>query len=364
MDSNNQMPQPIATPSTCISYNQTFVEISLQGKGGFGTVYKVKHKLTGQISAIKKIELKVHENSIHNKTKYKHTPDAGDYRYMAPENLQEFLDVTGLDPEINITPWPYTFDNDLQVNKATILRSGGSRYFSMDSNPRGRAIVFVTVDGLDVEIMRWKSIFEQLGFQYEVYREAPFSQIRDVLLGVSCQRFDADALFIMFIGGLYNGKLRGSGDRSDNEMSVTEIVDMFCESNCVSLRNKPKMFVFNTCRMSTDVGKGGQHIESDIQMENLRKNVNQRTYVIYALSKSVNSWLNHAEGITLFGQAFSYTIAQYACNMHLTDLVNLTRKRLAYEQGDSDPQIVMDSVDILRQIYFNPGLYKRQINFN
>ncbi|CAG2168184.1 unnamed protein product [Oppiella nova] len=30
----------------------------------------------------------VHENSIHNKTKYKHTTDTRDYRYMAPENLQ------------------------------------------------------------------------------------------------------------------------------------------------------------------------------------------------------------------------------------------------------------------------------------
>ncbi|CAG2167728.1 unnamed protein product [Oppiella nova] len=418
MDPNNQMPQPIATSSTSISYNQTFVEISLQGEGGFGTVYKVEHKLTGQISAIKriKIELKdsdanataktlkevenlvkvksqyvvecyqswrepgllfiqmefcsqnlkdilkdkpqvfgrqsgdpmnlveyfisceilrqilesvqylhelnpqiihrdlkpdniliadiirngrfiklcdfglatVHENSIHNKTKYKHTPDAGDNRYMAPENLQ--------DPEIpDNTPWPYTIGVDLKVINASTLRSGSSRYFFMDSQPRGRAIVFVTTDGLMDEADRWKSIFEQLGFEYDSYRNAPCSQIRDVLLGVSCQRYDADALFIMFIGGLYNGKLRGSGDRPDNEMSVTEIVDMFCDN----------------------VGKGGQHIESDIQMENFRKNVNQRTYVIYALSKSVNSWLNHAEGITLFGQAFSYTIAQYACNMHM-----------------------------------------------
>ncbi|CAG2169157.1 unnamed protein product [Oppiella nova] len=290
----------------------------------------------------------------------------------APGRFEYFLDATGLRGEADKimdsyqmgSPWPYTTQTDIQVKKATILRSGNSRFFHMDSRPRGRAIVFVTVNGLKEEVDRWKSIFEQLGFEYDSYRNATCSQIRDVLLGVSCQRFDADALFIMFIGGLYNGKLRGSGDRPDNEMSVTEIVDMFCESNCVSLRNKPKIFVFNACRMGTDVGKGGQHIESDIQMENLRKNINKRTYVIYALSKSINSWLSHAEGMTLFGQAFSYTIAQYACNLHLTDLVNLTRKRLAYEQGDSDPQIIMVSVDILRHIYLNPGLYKRQIHFN
>ncbi|CAG2170502.1 unnamed protein product [Oppiella nova] len=260
---------------------------------------------------------KIQENESKNMEMVEQIKD----QLSAPGRFEYFLDKTGLREEADKildsyqmgSPWPYTEQIDIQVKKATILRSGNSRYFHMDSRPRGRAIVFVTVGGLKEEVDRWASIFGQLGFEYDSYRNATCSQIRDVLLGVSCQRFDADALFIMFIGGLYNGKLRGSGDRPDNEMSVTEIVDILYNGKLRGSGDRP-----------------------DNEM---------------SVTEIVDI---HAEGMTLFGQAFSYTIAQYACNLHLTDLVNLTRKRLAYEQGDSDLQIVMVSVDILRQIYFNP----------
>jgi hypothetical protein len=171
-----------------------------------------------------------------------------------PGRLTKFLDATGLHREASKiaemlrmdSPWPYTRDNDLNVENAGILRSGSSRYFFMESQPRGRAIVFATTNGLNDEVDRWKSIFEQLGFEYDSYRNATCSQIRDVLLGVSYQRFDGDALIVMFIGAGYMDKVCGYGD---NEISITEIVDIFSDINCVSLRNKPKIFIFNSCRM-------------------------------------------------------------------------------------------------------------------
>ncbi|CAG2164730.1 unnamed protein product [Oppiella nova] len=415
-----QMPQPIATSLTSISYNQTFVEISLQGKGGFGTVYKVMHKFTGQISAIKriKIELKdsdanaktlkevenlvkvksqyvvecyqswpepgflfiqmefcsqnlkdilkdkpqvfdrqkndplgcveyfisceifrqilesvqylheleppvihrdlkpeniliaesvrncrfvklcdfglatVHDKRIHSRITQKHTADVGDARYQAPENIQglnynhksdiyslaliggELFDVVVLTIDENSIyktstqsnlsdtlainnepvdgpsttepfqaedvlkmfikkePWECTTDVELKVIKASKLRSGDSRYFQMNSHPRGRAIIFATTDGLDVEILRWRSIFAQLDFKCEIYVDFSCSQIKDSLLGVSCQRLAADALFVMVIGGGFDQKIYGYGNREvDNEMSFTEIVDIFSANN-------------------------------------------------------------------------------------------------------------------------------------
>ncbi|CAG2168185.1 unnamed protein product [Oppiella nova] len=143
----------------------------------------------------------------------------------------------------------------------------------MDSQPRGRAIVFVTTDGLMDEADRWASIFKKLDFQYAVYRDATCIQIRDVLEVMRNKPFDANALFVMFIGGGYNENICGYDNRPHNEMSFTDIVDIFSDTNCVSLRNKPKIFVFNTFSIAMD------------------------------------SWRNPTEDITLFGQAFSYTIA-------------------------------------------------------
>ncbi|CAG2172603.1 unnamed protein product, partial [Oppiella nova] len=244
-----------------------------------------------------------------------------------PGRLTQFLDATGLHREAigmaemfrTEEPWPYTNGWDLKVINASILRSGSSKYFSMDSSPRGRAIVFVTVDGLDVEIMRWKSIFGQLGFQYDVYREATCSQILDVLLGVSCQRFDADALLVMFIGGGYDEKIRGYSDRPD--MSFTDIADIFSDSSAT------------------------QQMETNEQIKNANMNFTP-----------MDLWRNPMEDITQFGQAFSYTIAQYACKKHLTDLVEMTNKRLVSEQRDNENQkIMVAALDMTRDIYFNPG---------
>ncbi|CAG2164732.1 unnamed protein product [Oppiella nova] len=162
--------------------------------------------------------------------------------------LREAEDV--LKMFITKEPWECTTDVELKVTKASKLRSGDSRYFQMNSHPRGRAIIFVTTDGLNVEILRWYSIFAQLDFKCEIYVDFSCSQIKDNLLGVSCQRLAADALFVMVIGGGFDQKIYGYGNRGvDNEMSFTEIVDIFSANNPksdVSLRMKPKIFVFNT----------------------------------------------------------------------------------------------------------------------
>ena len=90
--------------------------------------------------------------------------------------FKQLLDTAGLYREaedvlkmfITKEPWECTTDVELKVIKAPKLRSGDSRYFQMNSHPRGRAIIFVTTDGLDVEINRWHSIFGQNICQYRI----------------------------------------------------------------------------------------------------------------------------------------------------------------------------------------------------
>ncbi|CAG2172470.1 unnamed protein product, partial [Oppiella nova] len=153
--------------------------------------------------------------------------------------LEQFLNNTGLHREAVMIanmflmddPWKYGTAIELKVVNASILRSGNSRYFKMDSRPRGRAIVFVTTDGLKDEVHRWKSIFKQLDFKCDTYRDVTCSQIRTVMMGMSGQRFNADALIVMVTGGGNGGKIYGFGEGSDNEMSFTEIVDSFSDMN-------------------------------------------------------------------------------------------------------------------------------------
>ncbi|CAG2175297.1 unnamed protein product [Oppiella nova] len=323
-----QQPQQSANTSTAVEsyetglasqpnvYNNIIVNQSNDLHNNI--VYDMIHTL------INKINL-----GFENKAKLMTKEIVDELMQKGPGRFKQLLDTAGLHREAEAVvkmfimkePWECTTDVELNMIKAPKLRSGDSRYFQMNSHPRGRAIIFAATDGLDVEILRWRSIFAQLDFKCEVYADSTCSEIKDKLLGVSCQRFVADALFVMVIGGGYDEKVCGFGDRRDNEMSFTEIVDIFSANNVksdVSLRMKPKIFVFNT----------------------------------FSIVK--NTWRYPNESITLFGQAFSYSIAQYACNYHLTNLVGKTVKRLTDEHGENHPQIILNSVDMTRDIYFNP----------
>ena len=48
-------------------YANDFIEVEKIGQGGFGTVYKARHKIDGNIYAIKKIKLDSKPNSEENR---------------------------------------------------------------------------------------------------------------------------------------------------------------------------------------------------------------------------------------------------------------------------------------------------------
>ncbi|CAG2178548.1 unnamed protein product, partial [Oppiella nova] len=269
-----QQPQPSAITTTAVDFNQKSLVLQTDATNNIlrnqtdnsadNIVHDVIHTL------IKKINLglitttngnpllaKMKKAQMHEKEAQQIINEIADGIMQNPDMLKQLLDMVGLKVEaeavvkmlITKEPWECTTDSELKVMEASILRSGNSRYFQMSSHPRGRAIIFMTKDGLDVEISRWYSIFGQLDFKCEIYINATCSEIKDKLLGVSCQKFVAHALFVMVIGTGFDQRIYGYGDRRDNEMLFTEIVDIFSANNPksdVSLRMKPKIFVFNT----------------------------------------------------------------------------------------------------------------------
>ncbi|CAG2173845.1 unnamed protein product, partial [Oppiella nova] len=272
-----QQPQQSTNTSTAVESYETPLVLQTNATNNIlrnqmdnsvdNTVYDMIHTLISKINLglitatnedpllAKMKEIQIYENKGQQMIK----AIADELMQKGPDELKQLLARAGPEVEaviemyITKEPWECTTDVELKVTKAPELRSGNSRYFQMNSHPRGRAIIFVTTDGLDVEIKRWKSIFAQLDFKCEVYVDFTCSEIKDKLLGVSCQRFVADALLVMVIGGGFDQKIYGYGKREvDNEMSFTEIVDIFSANNPksdVSLRMKPKIFVFNTFSM-------------------------------------------------------------------------------------------------------------------
>ncbi|CAG2169069.1 unnamed protein product [Oppiella nova] len=237
------------------------------------------------------------------------------------------------------------------VKNAHTLRSGASRWFVMDSAPRGQVIVFLQLDELKKEADRFNHIFQQLYFSVDIHVNYSCDKILDTLKHASRQEFKKDALIVMFIGHGHDEMIQGSGHGQD-EIHIKKLIDQFSERNChPSLRPKPKIFVFNCCRIKTD-----------ISLEDKRKSIDgewmdgtTRTYICYACAEGIQAFYS-TSGYTLFGQAFSHCIAEYACDSNLTQIFSKTCEELNRADMPQRPELTMKNVD--RDLYFNPGLFK------
>ncbi|CAG2170501.1 unnamed protein product [Oppiella nova] len=226
-------------------------------------------------------------------------------------------------------PWPAIHGIDLRVRGQPVLSTGNGR-------SSGRVVVFVTEPDLKEEELRWKSFYEQLGYEFTVDSKATRRKIKDALYGLAAQPLDGKALIVMFIGGAY---FVDNGNRPENEMSVPEIVDTL--SHLVQcLRDRLKLCVFNF-----------HSIENVEQHENFHMMFDNHTLLVYAHSKNKDSWRKPTENITIFGQAFSHSAAQYP-RKPLNEIVNMAIRRIAAEHRDSDhPNIAIYPMDNQREIY-------------
>ncbi|CAG2106299.1 unnamed protein product [Medioppia subpectinata] len=196
------------------------------------------------------------------------------------------------------SPWPYSKEIYLDVKIAHTLRTITSKEFKMDANPRGRAIIFVTLPELANEAERFRSIFSQLLFDTEVNSLFTRDQIQTKLSEVATTDSNhGDAFIMMFIGDGYNEQIIGWRPDTDNEWPPPA-------GDCVNeapLIDKLTML--------------------DPQFNN---HDNKQTYVMYACREGYPMWHSKQNGpignISHFGQTLSHTIAQYSVYKSLIEM--------------------------------------------
>jgi hypothetical protein len=137
----------------------------------------------------------------------------------------------------------------------------GSRYYEMIQKPRGKCIIINNVnDSVFNESQRFQSIFQQLYFDVEPINwtiNMTSAQIRTKLKSLAEDRKSlakTEAFVLMIISHGQNEQVIGVDffdklDQNDT-ISISEIIDLFSEKNCPHLRQSPKLFFFNCCRIS------------------------------------------------------------------------------------------------------------------
>jgi hypothetical protein len=139
-----------------------------------------------------------------------------------------------------------TYEIELKVTPATVLKTGNSKILSLIKNPRGKCVIINNMtEKLGKESLRFKNIFEQLFFEVIIFENLTADQMKTKLVEIA--KVVKDSLILMIISHGHDEKVIGFDEK---DLRISEIVDIFSEKNCKELSRKPKIFFFNCCRIS------------------------------------------------------------------------------------------------------------------
>jgi hypothetical protein len=142
---------------------------------------------------------------------------------------------------------PESYEIELNVIPARVLKMGNSKIFSMYRRPRGKCVIINNLPDLfSKESLRFKNIFEQLLFDIMLFDNLEAYQMLTVLQNTS--KIKGDALIVMIISHGHDEEVIGIDGEG---LKIIDIVDIFSEKNCKSLGHKPKLFFFNCYRTRT-----------------------------------------------------------------------------------------------------------------
>lgn len=139
------------------------------------------------------------------------------------------------------------------------LARQGHLSYKMSSCPRGKCVIINNEhfhneaqnrDGAKHDEKRFEDLFQELGFHVDIRNNLTRNEMSKVVEDVAAEdhsNFDAFVLAIMTHGG-DRDILCGVDDRT---LTIEEVMMEFTAINCESLRNKPKLFIIQSCRGSS-----------------------------------------------------------------------------------------------------------------
>lgn len=283
---------------------------------------------------------------------------------------------------------------DIQVIKSTIYRYNPDEDYKISSNPRGICLIINNVNfeteslperkGSDVDAIRFKKIFSQLGFNVIAKRNMPAMEMKTefTLTSAACRR-GHDALVVILMSHGNESAVYGS---DGCEINIYDMLTHFDNVNCRQLMGKPKMFFVQACRgrktdygirehlnfqsqpnsqgytqpsqMSQQPDRGSQRISRWSEID--RDNHATRTDMLLCFSCHLGfgSIRNEDEGSWL-GNSLTRHLQESAHNRHLLEILNMVSRDIRLRKSTDGHKQVLEvtTIGFDRNLYFNPGQY-------
>ncbi len=183
-----------------------------------------------------------------------HTKQYKAAKFIASDYLADILDLDRCHPVLKFNSYlSFGFSNDIDKlkNKDKTGSTIDERY-TLISHYRGYCVLinnYLTF-GTYKEMQRFRNIFHQLHFEVIMEQNLDYEEMMSFLKELSSdpKLQDHDAFIFMIL--THGTKEKEFLTFDGKPIKIDYLTTLFNNQNCISLMNKPRIFIFNCCRGS------------------------------------------------------------------------------------------------------------------
>ncbi|KAJ7393290.1 hypothetical protein OS493_006259 [Desmophyllum pertusum] len=229
----------------------------------------------------------------------------------------------------------------------------GLQTYEMSSNPRGLCFIINNLifqheadnrHGAEFDKAALKALFKELFFAVRVIKNLTANEMRQVAIDVAGEdhsAFDAFVFIIMSHGGDHD-QIYGVDGRP---VKIEELMSEFIATKCPTLQNKPKLFIFQSCRGSSteSMVPTNCHIDpvpgfsADSTLARGTCPQEADFLLAFAAAPGYYSYRNPKSG-SLFIQVLVNVIRTHHHDSHLSELLQEVTRQVA-ERGTTTPAV-------------------------
>ncbi|XP_050738134.1 uncharacterized protein LOC127009273 isoform X2 [Eriocheir sinensis] len=237
----------------------------------------------------------------------------------------------------------------------------GKDVYKMDAAPRGYVCLLgygsfkgrpdLNLEGSETDAHNLANIFSKMGYSGRAHFSLTAKQTRQQLADLRDNKMLEQAGCAVFVISSHGASRRHFLTSDMQTIDTQWVLDFFKDSQCPSLKNKPKLFIWNLCRghLQEESGRGGSQGEVSSRVDEPLRDV----MCLEAASGSF-SWHSFSEDGTPFIGALCRTLARHAATKELTQLY----RDFLQEYTDVAPYAVpqLTNHGFSKRFYFNPDI--------
>ncbi|XP_071541771.1 caspase-3-like isoform X2 [Panulirus ornatus] len=239
----------------------------------------------------------------------------------------------------------------LKVRRASQPTPPDQNVYDTTYDPRGLVLILnyrefkdrpdLLRKGSQYDVINLQNLFCQMGYETQIHWDLTEDQTLNTVSAFKNQerlQYTGCAIIVVMSHGI----ARQTFHTSDMQcITVEKILSMFLNSECVYLKGKPKIFLFNFCR-GTDIA----HVQTDAVRETPKD-----ILCIYSAPEGFVSYRYEEKG-TPFIISWCQVLSENAHNMSLDDLLRKFKKVYSSVGHGITPDI--QDLNFAKVFYFNP----------